>query len=49
MVRVYLGATLIKTHPRKGPGVRSTDVNDYPPGRSEHALRSVDRFLANAQ
>jgi hypothetical protein len=42
LVRVYLpNKELIKTHPRKGPGERSTDTNDYPPGRSEYALRRV--------
>jgi hypothetical protein len=49
LVQVFLGAEPIKTHPRKQPGERSTDVNDYPPGRSDYALRSVDRFMQNAE
>lgn len=49
MVRIYLRGELIKTHPRKQPGQRSTDPNDYPPGISDYALRSVDRFLAKAE
>jgi hypothetical protein len=49
LVQVYLGSELIKVHPRKQPGQRSTDTNDYPPGKSEYVLRSVDRFLVRAQ
>lgn len=49
LVRVYLGSELIKTHPRKAPGERSTDTNDYPAGKSAYALRSVERFIERAQ
>jgi transposase len=49
LVRVYFGSELVKTHPRKQPGERSTDTNDYPEGRSEYAVRSVDRFIERAQ
>jgi transposase len=49
LVRVYLGSELIKTHPRKQPGQRSTDPNDYPPGTADYALRSIDRFITNAE
>jgi transposase len=49
LVRIYLAGELIKTHPRKQPGQRSTDPNDYPPGVSDYALRSVDRFMTNAE
>lgn len=45
LVRVFLRGELIKTHPRKAPGERSTDPNDYPPGRSEYALRRVEHFV----
>jgi transposase len=49
LVRIYLSNQLIKTHPRKQPGERSTDTNDYPKGTSDYALRSVDRFVAKAE
>lgn len=49
LVRVFLASELIKTHPRKQPGQRSTDPNDYPPGTSDYAFRSVDRFLAKSE
>jgi transposase len=49
LVRIYLGSELIKTHPRKQPGQRSTDPNDYPPGTADYALRSVDRFVTKAE
>ena len=44
-VRFYLGATLVKTHPRVAPGQRSTDPNDFPPEKTAYALRDV-AFLA---
>ncbi len=44
-VRFYLGATLVKTHPRVAPGRRSTDSNDFPPEKTAYALRDV-AFLA---
>lgn len=49
LVQIFVGAELVKTHPRKQPGERSTDTNDYPPGKSDYALRSIDRFLQNAE
>jgi transposase len=49
LVRVYLRGELIKTHPRKQPGQRSTDTNDYPPGTADYALRSRDRFVTKAE
>lgn len=36
-------------HPRQPPGGRSTDVNDYPTGKSVYALRSVDALIAKAK
>jgi hypothetical protein len=39
---------LVKTHPRVGPGERSTDPADYPPGRAEYALRDVATLSAKA-
>lgn len=49
IVRVYLGTELIKVHPRKGPGERSTDVTDYPSGKETYALRSVDALVERAR
>lgn len=49
LVRVFLNGEQIKLHPRKGPGERSTDVNDYPPGRSDYAVRRVEQFVAKGQ
>jgi len=47
-VRMNLGMELVKTHPRKAPGQRSTDVNDFPPGKAAWALRDVDAVLRAA-
>jgi hypothetical protein len=49
LVRVYLGTECIKVHHRQPPGGRSTDVNDYPVGKSAYALRSVDALVVKAQ
>lgn len=40
-VRFYDGATLVRTHPRRAPGGRSTDPADFPAERSAYALRDV--------
>jgi hypothetical protein len=48
-VKIYFGTELIKVHPRKPPGGRSTDTNDYPAGKAMYALRSVDGLLAKAK
>jgi len=40
-VRFYHHAELIKTHPRKPPGGRSTDPSDFPAEKSAYALRDV--------
>ena len=48
LVKVYLRDQLIKTHPRKRPGGRSTDAADMPPGVEGYATRSVDRLVAQA-
>jgi len=44
-VRLYLGTELIKMHPRKAPGQRSTDPKDFPPGKASWALRDVDAVV----
>ena len=48
-VRVFLGAELIKLHPRVEPGKRSTDVDDYPTGKGEIATRDVGSLLRRAK
>jgi hypothetical protein len=48
LVKVYLRDQLIKTHPRRQPGGRSTDVADMPPGVEGYATRTVDRMVAQA-
>jgi transposase len=49
LVKIYFGTELIKTHPRQQPGGRSTDANDYPPGKSVYALRDVDSLITRAK
>ena len=48
-VRLYLGAELIKAHPRKAAGQRSTDPKDFPPGKAAWALRDVDAVVGSAR
>lgn len=48
-VKIYFGTELIKVHPRKPPGGRSTDTRDYPAGKAAYALRSVDALIAKAK
>jgi len=49
LVRIYLNSELIKVHPRMAPGRRSTDPNDYPPGKADYALRNVDALIERAR
>jgi transposase len=48
-VRFYLGSEIVKLHARVAPGRRSTDANDYPVGKADYALRSVDNLKARAR
>lgn len=48
LVKIYLRDQLIRTHPRKPPGGRSTDVSDMPPGVEGYATRNADRIAAQA-
>jgi transposase len=48
-VRIYVQTEMIKAHPRVAPGKRSTDPSDYPQGKSEYAMRSIDGLLARAK
>jgi transposase len=49
LVRIYLGAELIKTHPRQSPGTRSTDFDDYPKDRAPYAMRFPDFYCKKAR
>lgn len=40
---------LVKTHPRKPPGGRSTDPADFPPEKIIYAMRDVDALLNRAR
>ena len=41
-VKFYLRGELVKLHPRKAPGQRSSDPEDYPPGTDVYARRDVE-------
>jgi hypothetical protein len=49
IVRLYLGAELVKVHARVAPGKRSTDPADYPRTKTAYALRSVDALVQAAR
>lgn len=49
LAKIFFGTELIKVHPRQPRGGRSTDPNDYPPGKTEYALRDVNSLLAKAR
>ncbi len=48
LVRFYDRGLLVKTHPRKAPGDRSIEEQDYPVERSVYALRNVDALRRQA-
>jgi hypothetical protein len=48
LVRLYRRGELIKVHPRKAKGERSTDQADYPPERTAYTLRSADFVVRSA-
>jgi hypothetical protein len=43
-VKFYSKGELVKVHPRKPPGGRSTDAADMPSGKEIYATRDVDRL-----
>jgi len=47
-VRIYVGSEPIKTHPRVGPGKRSTDSADLPEHAADYATRSIDGVKSKA-
>lgn len=48
LVRLYVGGALIKTHPFKEPGERSTDYTDYPKEKTAYAMRNADYMIQQA-
>jgi transposase len=49
LVTVFFRGQLIKVHPRKGPGQRSTDPNDYPTDKRAYATRDLDHLVSVAR
>lgn len=49
LVRIYLYGELIKTHAVRPPGGRSTDYEDYPPEKTDYAMRDPNRLVARAR
>jgi hypothetical protein len=47
-VKFYSRGELVKLHPRKPPGGRSTDPADMPPGKDVYAMRDIERLKAMA-
>ena len=47
-VKLYFRGELVKLHPRKPPGQRSTDRADLPTGKEIYATRDLDRLRAMA-
>ena len=45
LVKVFHKGQLIKVHPRKAPGQRSTDPDDYPEDRRAYAMRDLDHLV----
>jgi hypothetical protein len=48
LVKLYQHGNLIKVHPRRPPGGRSTDRDDLPAHVSAYALRDLERLIADA-
>ena len=48
LVKVFFRGQLVKVHPRKPPGGRSTDAADLPSEKTAYAMRDVDRLQAMA-
>lgn len=49
LVRAYFEGELIKTHPRKPPGGRSTDYDDYPKELAPYAMRDPERMISEGR
>ena len=44
LVKLFFRGRLVKVHPRKPPGGRSTDPDDLPAEKSVYAMRDLDRL-----
>jgi transposase len=49
LVRIVVEAELVKTHPRKPPGGRSTDYDDDPKELAAYAMRDPERMIAEGR
>jgi transposase/predicted nucleic acid-binding protein len=49
LVRIYYQQQLIRTHPKKKPGERSTIYEDYPKEKSAYAMRDVNYYINTAK
>jgi transposase len=49
LVRIYKRGQLIKTHPRRPAGTRSTDRDDYPADKAAYAMRDVEGLISWAK
>jgi len=49
LVRVFVEGELVKTHPRKPPGGRSTDYDDYPKELAAYAMRDPERMIGEGR
>jgi transposase len=49
LVRIYHKEKIIKIHPLKPPGDKSTDYDDYPKEKTPYAMRNVDYYIQKAQ
>lgn len=47
-VKFFLAGELVKVHPRVGPGKRSSDPSDFPPGKELYAMRDIDKLQQKA-
>jgi len=48
LVKIYQRGVLIKTHPRKAAGGRSTDPNDLPSTVTTYAMRDINQLITDA-
>jgi transposase len=49
LVRIFVEGELVKTHPRKPPGGRSTDYDDYPKELAAYAMRDPERMIGEGR
>jgi hypothetical protein len=49
LVRIFVKGELVKTHPRKSSGGRSTDYDDYPKELAPYAMRDPDYMVREAK